>query len=470
MAQITMYRIRRTPWKVAVRGRLALVEEDVKRAISAKGWSLNEPGQTPRISPAANEQRTPEMDEAEAVVMTIFNRIHEARECMLPPRRWSRRLREWVAGELLMSTFESLHLAESDRVKLLSSEQLAAILPTIRQRAATYLAANDPRLAALQGIPDYTSATHQALAHLQGALIQSVTAVHAGLHAQTATPTAGPPHDAAPGGGAAHGAPPGAPVQAAPAGGAPPGSPPPPPGAPVQAAAAGGAPPGSPPQVPSGAGSNAPVAKLTEMLGRDQLIAAIALSKACQTEDLQQSQVRRFRNVLLGTFGGLLVLAVLVAILGGLHPKYFPLCLTDSAKQTATSQSTAAKQTTTMPVVCPTGGNSPSGADVPLIMLTGVAGASLAVARNLTGLTPTGVRYSLSVAQGLVKLAFGAITGVLGIIVLSTQTSIGFLGSQAGLLTTAVVFGYSQQLFTKLIDQQANDLTNKAAGPSAVAG
>jgi hypothetical protein len=39
----------------------------------------------------------------------------------------------------------------------------------------------------------------------------------------------------------------------------------------------------------------------------------------------------------------------------------------------------------------------------------------------------------------------------------------GILGSQAGLLTVAVVFGYSQQLFTKLIDQQANDMINAAA-------
>jgi hypothetical protein len=94
----------------------------------------------------------------------------------------------------------------------------------------------------------------------------------------------------------------------------------------------------------------------------------------------------------------------------------------------------------------------------------GAVGAVLAVARNLAGLKPAGVRYSLSVAQGLVKIAFGAITGMLGIIILSTQSTVpGILGSQAGLLTVAVVFGYSQQLFTKLIDQQANDMINAAA-------
>jgi hypothetical protein len=51
-------------------------------------------------------------------------------------------------------------------------------------------------------------------------------------------------------------------------------------------------------------------------------------------------------------------------------------------------------------------------------------------------------------------------------LILSTQTNIGFLGSQVGLLTTAVVFGYSQQLFTKVIDQQASDLLKAASSAS----
>ena len=36
-----------------------------------------------------------------------------------------------------------------------------------------------------------------------------------------------------------------------------------------------------------------------------------------------------------------------------------------------------------------------------------------------------------------------------------------------GLLTTAVIFGYSQQLFTRLIDRQANQLINAASPTSA---
>jgi hypothetical protein len=73
------------------------------------------------------------------------------------------------------------------------------------------------------------------------------------------------------------------------------------------------------------------------------------------------------------------------------------------------------------------------------------------------------VRYALPVAQGLLKIPFGAITAMLGIIILSTQSVPGILGSQAGLLTTAAVFGYSQQVFTRLIDQQATGLMSAAS-------
>lgn len=198
-------------------------------------------------------------------------------------------------------------------------------------------------------------------------------------------------------------------------------------------------------------GQASSVTKLTDMLGSDQQIAAMALSEANRAEDLQQSEVRRFRNVLLGTFAGLFIVVVVLGIIGNLHPSYFPLCVQKQGAAMGT-------------MVCPSGSKTASGADLPLVLGIGGIGAALAVARSLAGLKPVGVRYSLSVGQGLVKIAFGAITAMLGIIILSTETNIGFLGSQQGLLTTAVVFGYSQQLFTKLIDQQATDLTEAASG------
>ena len=415
--------INQTPWKVDVQDRLRRVDEDIERAVSIKSWRLNKPGQEPGhehwILPLKNDvERTPLMDEAEAVVKATYCYIAKTSECLPPPAKWWQRLRERLGGGLLMSAYTSLHAAETNRVLLLSSDQLAAILPTIRERAAAYLPTDDVRLAALNSVLDPTVPAHQALARVQGALVNSVT----GARAQE---------------------PPPAPARAlAPAPEPAPGQQP----APAQTAA---------PAQASAPDQDSNITKLTEMLGPDQQMAAMVMDAACRAEDLRQSEVRHFRNVLLGTFAGLFILVVVLAIVGIVHPKYFPLCVPNSQKSS---------------VICPAGSSMPSRADLPLIMGLGVVGAALAVAVFLTGLKPAGVHYSLSVSQGLVKLAFGAITAMLGIIILSTQSSVGVLGSQAGLLTTAVVFGYSQQLFTRLIDQQANDLVTAASSTTKASG
>jgi hypothetical protein len=194
---------------------------------------------------------------------------------------------------------------------------------------------------------------------------------------------------------------------------------------------------------------------LTGMLGPDQQVASQVMNAAYRAEDLQQLQVRHFRGVLYGASAALLVVVAVLWIVGAIHPAYFPLCWPVSGSPPT--------------MICPTGGSAPSAADVPLVLGMGALGAALSVALNLAGLQPAGVRFSLTVAQGLNKIVLGAITALLGIIVVRTVTNApGFLATQPGLLTTAVVFGYSQQLFTRLIDRQADQLTN-AASPTAPA-
>jgi hypothetical protein len=191
--------------------------------------------------------------------------------------------------------------------------------------------------------------------------------------------------------------------------------------------------------------------QLTPMLGNDQRIAAEALGAAFAIEDQQQGRVRRFRSVLFGTFFALLILVAILSFLGFHDPRLISLCVNRHAKPGR---------------ICPSGRGKPKPADMSLILGFGGIGASLAVARHLTALK-LGVRYSLSVAEGLLKVALGAITAVLGILLLRTQTEfVGILATQAGILTAAVVFGYGQQLFTGLIDRRATVVLD-AASPLA---
>jgi len=443
-------------------------------AIGANGWAItdapgwatvfSEPGpgggsgqQSVHIAlqPVEGVPSSTQIHEAEAVIAATSVYISETVKTLYQSTRaWQRPL-EWLTGGLLLSAYTSLHAAEANRVKLFSSDQLAAQLPAIRQRAARYLAADDPRSQALQGVPDPTAPAGQALVRVQSKLVQAVTAAHAVAQAKQAGP--GTPVASngklALAGGQEHAA---TEISAVPSA---------PPGPPAEAAAetkpksatgtesatttdptTGQAPSPGPAGPPA---KDDALISLTGTLGLDQQIAAMALSEASRTEDQQQAQVRRFRGVLLGIVAGLLLVVGLLIYLGSVRASYFPLCLQQGAKSAP---------------VCPTGGNKPSAWDLGFIMAIGGVGAILSVATSLSSLQSTGIRYSLSVAQGLIKIPFGAITAMLGIIILSTQANIGVLATHPGLITTAVVFGYSQQIFTQFIDKRANSLLNQAAG------
>ena len=452
--------IRRTTWKVDVLDRLCAVREDVRRAVSAAGWVLNEDGDTPRIClhdqsapPGQDTQGTTTQDdasirlmsEAQAVVETTYQYIRKTEETLkrLPKRR--QRLWDVLTGGLLMSAYVTMHAAESTRVLLLSSDQLAAILPLIRKRATAFLPADDPSSDALKTIPDPTQPAHQAVAG----------------RVQT---QAGPVPSPAQAPGTGNNPPPGA-QSGDDANAASDSNAVGDPGQPTDAnASRNGDPPGNQnggqDQQPSSdstanqMGLSGAVV-LTDMLGWDQQVAAQVMNEALRAEDRQQLQVRHFRGLLYGATAVLLVVIAVLCLVGALHPTYFPLCWPVAGSHPD--------------MICPTSGSTPSAADVPLVLGLGALGAALSVALNLADLKPAGVRFSLTLAQGLNKIVLGAITAVLGIIVLRTVTNApGFLGTQPGLLTTAVVFGYSQQLFTRLIDRQASQLTN-AASPTTPA-
>lgn len=203
---------------------------------------------------------------------------------------------------------------------------------------------------------------------------------------------------------------------------------------------------------PSGSAPQA--APLSDMLEDDQLIASEALAVAHHTGDRQQGEVKQFRGALAAAFAVLALAAAGVGIVGSLNPAYFPICGTASTH------------------LCPSGAGAPGRMDIWLVMGMGVLGALLSAAFALVGAKPGGVHYSfsLTITQGLVKVALGALTAVIGIIVLRTLLSdhSGLLAAQADLLAAAVAFGFSQQAFTQVMDNKATVLI-KAASPETPA-
>jgi hypothetical protein len=410
--------IKRAPWKVAVWNRLRQVEADARQALSINGWQLAQRDGTTVID--ALNPAQPLMVAADAEVHEIYQSIGNAEDCLKPLRPLAR-LWDLLTGQTLMSAYLSLHMAEQKSVLLFSADQLAAHLPGIRTRVVAYLTADDPRRVALDGVPDIYAPAHQALA-ARCADSPPVLAQRGAVHITAS--------------GTAHRGP-GLPGQVPPQG---------------PAHQPGPVPREGPGPQPGDDGAQARRSgQLTPMLGQDQRIATAALAAAMTAEDDQQAEVRRFRNVLFGTFASLIVVVAVLVVVGILNAKLIPVCLPKAGAKAGV-------------LACPAGGQASGAADLPLVLGLGAIGATLAVARNLAGLKPAGVRYSLSVAQGMVKVTLGAITAVLGLLILQTQSDLpGILGTQQALLAAAVVFGYSQQIFTGLIDRQASSLMDAAS-------
>jgi hypothetical protein len=161
----------------------------------------------------------------------------------------------------------------------------------------------------------------------------------------------------------------------------------------------------------------------------------------------ENRQVRSFRNTLWVTAFLLAVVAAGVAVLGIARPDVLPLCFQPKTE------------------VCPVG-TAPGAWDVPLVMLLGLIAASVAAAVSLRNVRGTATPYSLPIALAILKLPTGALTALLGILLMRGAFVPGLsnLDSSAQILSWAVVFGYSQQLLTQFVDKQAHSVLDNVRG------
>jgi hypothetical protein len=183
----------------------------------------------------------------------------------------------------------------------------------------------------------------------------------------------------------------------------------------------------------------------------------------------EQLRLRSFRNILICTIVGLTLLAVGVAVFGFLWPTRVPLCFQPSLESGESV------------IVCPTGYSDRLPADEPpgpllndriaqaakrsddftveLVGLTAAAVVATARIRNIHGSSEA---PELPVLLALLKLPMGAITAFLGLLLIRGQFIPGLsaLDTPAQILSWALVFGFAQQLFTRMVDQQGQIVLN----------
>jgi hypothetical protein len=195
----------------------------------------------------------------------------------------------------------------------------------------------------------------------------------------------------------------------------------------------------------------------------------VAAQRAASSEARREViRVRSFRNVLLVAAGLLALAAGGLATLGVVNPDVIPLCFTPEGER----------------VVCPTAETPLNGEgvesitrtttsswDIPVIELVGLVAAAVAAAAALSGIKGTSVPYSLPVALSLLKRPTGALTAVLGLLLMRGEFVPGLtaLDTSGQIIAWGVIFGAAQHLFTRMVDQQAQTLLEGVSSPSGPA-
>jgi hypothetical protein len=105
--------------------------------------------------------------------------------------------------------------------------------------------------------------------------------------------------------------------------------------------------------------------------------------------------------------------------------------------------------------------------DIPIVEIVGLLAAALAGAFSLRRIEGTYTPYSLPVAAAVLKLPTGALTAVLGLLLMrgGFVPGLSALDTSAQIIAWAIVFGYSQQLLTRFVDAQADSVLNNVDAP-----
>ncbi len=104
--------------------------------------------------------------------------------------------------------------------------------------------------------------------------------------------------------------------------------------------------------------------------------------------------------------------------------------------------------------------------DVPLIEVIGLVAAGVTGAVALRHLRGSSTPFGVPVALIVLKLPTGALTAVLGLMLMRGGFVPGLtaLDTTPQILAWAVVFGAGQQLFTGLVDRQAQTVFDSVGG------
>jgi hypothetical protein len=164
----------------------------------------------------------------------------------------------------------------------------------------------------------------------------------------------------------------------------------------------------------------------------------------------------------------MLLLAAALAWLGARHPDWIPLCFAPQGLQSAVCPTTTAAlpndPDTDLPATDAETAQKIAETvrphDVALVMLIRLAAAGVTGAAALRHIRGSSTPFAVPVALVALKLPTGALTALLGLLLINGGFIPGLsaLDSPGQFLAWALVFGAAQQLVTGLVDKKAQSV------------
>jgi hypothetical protein len=213
-----------------------------------------------------------------------------------------------------------------------------------------------------------------------------------------------------------------------------------------------------------------------ELSPSDRQAVVSAVRAASSESRWKVSRLRSFRNVIL-IASLLLALGAAGTIFFAFHkPSDLPICFTPAnvvcatsttyvppaERQGASGAQTARSQASTDQIMR----RAASPWDVVVVELVGLVAAAIAAAASVRNVQGTSTPYSLPVALAVLKLPTGALTALLGLLLMrgGFVPGLSALDSSSQIIAWALVFGYAQQLLTRFVDSQAQTVLQGAGG------
>ncbi|MFG2197162.1 hypothetical protein [Streptomyces sp. NPDC048639] len=181
-------------------------------------------------------------------------------------------------------------------------------------------------------------------------------------------------------------------------------------------------------------------------------------------------RVRSFVRIVVLVTGSLVAAAIAIAVLGFQYKTAVPLCFVP-------------ENMGEYRVVCPTNDSGSEKTPIPpnttqiektaqpedylVVEIAGCVAATISSAASLRRIRGTALPYNVPLVLAALKLPTGALTAVLGLLLMrgGFVPGLSALDSTAQIIAWAIIFGYSQQLFTKFVDSQGQALLDSVGGP-----